>query len=58
MAPSGDIIGSRYGTLTDIGRQVHSWGTSFYPELAFGPDGFIYTFNDQGLLRVKVDLRH
>jgi hypothetical protein len=59
VAPSGDVIGSRYGTLTDIGRQVHSWGTSFYPKLAFGPDGLIYTFDDQGLLQVKVDLpRH
>jgi outer membrane protein assembly factor BamB len=56
IAPNGDVIGIRFGTLTDIGRDVHHWGTSFYPKLAFGPDGLIYTFDDQGLIQVKVSL--
>ena len=56
IAPNGDVIGIRYGTLSEIGQTVHSWGTSFYPNVAIAPDGYLYSFNDQGLVQVKVTL--
>jgi len=56
IAPDGDVIGTRYGTLGEIGQAAQKWGTSFYPKVALGRDGFLYTFNVEGLLQVKVTL--